>query len=149
MGAQDQCIAINQNPYFESTPEDQIAVTFICNQYLYMFRVCMRPQVIVDLAEVAPVNHKNGQLGYNDFDITILATNEVDDHINDYINSELIYINVRYAQIDPHRSNLLVCLAITAAIGLTVVLIFYIDNAFTKGTEEKLGSKREVRFNAS
>lgn len=45
----EKCFALNQNSYFESTPEDQLAVSFICNDMFSVKRVCMRPNVEIDL----------------------------------------------------------------------------------------------------
>ena len=42
-GSINQCLSLSQNAYFEETPEDQIAITFICNSQLYLYRLCMRP----------------------------------------------------------------------------------------------------------
>jgi hypothetical protein len=44
----ETCFALNQDSYFEFTPEDQIAVSFICNDILNIYRVCMRPNVEIN-----------------------------------------------------------------------------------------------------
>ena len=62
-----------------------------------MFRVCMRPQAIIDLSKIAHKHKPNGDLGYNKFDITIYATNEESENLMDFIGSELVYITMRFA----------------------------------------------------
>lgn len=47
----EQCTNLNEDLYYESSPEDQIAVSFICNQYLRIYRVCMRPHVNIYLGD--------------------------------------------------------------------------------------------------
>jgi hypothetical protein len=69
LGSKDQCGNLNQNSYFELTPEDQLAVTFICNQYLYVYRVCMRPHIIVSLDDSTMVKEASIVIeGKNRFD---------------------------------------------------------------------------------
>lgn len=61
----EQCISLNQDSYFEFTPEDQLAVSFICGAYLQIYRVCMRPHVVIDFSEYVKDEHTDGfyQLG--------------------------------------------------------------------------------------
>ena len=49
----EDCFALNQNAYFEMSPEDQIAVSFICNDQFQIYRVCMRPHAILDFSKYA------------------------------------------------------------------------------------------------
>ncbi len=75
--------------YFESTPEDQIAVSFICNQYLYIYRICMRPHVLVNLEPYATEagaydedeggdSFRRGSSQFNEFHLEISGFNEGD-----------------------------------------------------------------------
>ena len=47
----DRCFSLNHDQYYVNSPEDQIAVSFICNQYLQIHRACMRPHVDISLTD--------------------------------------------------------------------------------------------------
>ena len=47
-----QCISLNQEPYLASSPEDQIAVSFVCDTRLLVLRLCMRPHFLTDMSRL-------------------------------------------------------------------------------------------------
>ncbi len=53
MTQNENCISLNLDSYYVSSPEDQIAVSFICNSYLQIYRVCMRPHLVIDIEDFA------------------------------------------------------------------------------------------------
>jgi hypothetical protein len=76
----ENCFALNQDSYFESTPEDQIAVSYICNDMLYIYRVCMRPNVVIDfhnyINKATDNQGHQGIMQFNDFYVKLSASNE-------------------------------------------------------------------------
>lgn len=63
----EECTSLNHDSYYEFSPEDQIAVSFICNQYLMIIRVCMRPNLLLDMSRYADEATK--------FEVILEATN--------------------------------------------------------------------------
>ena len=53
MTQNERCYSLNLDSYYVSSPEDQIAVSFICSANLQIYRVCMRPHLVVDLEPLA------------------------------------------------------------------------------------------------
>ena len=78
----EQCISLNQDSYFEISPEDQLAVSFICNQYLQIIRICMRPHVAIDFSRFTTNatndNQQEGVMQYQVFNVTMEASNEIE-----------------------------------------------------------------------
>jgi hypothetical protein len=75
----EECYSLNSDPYFVESPEDQIAVSFICNSFLWIHRVCMRPNIVIDFSNLTglSVDPDNPQRGM--FDVTMRGYNEFDD----------------------------------------------------------------------
>lgn len=58
-----QCISLNQEPYLASTPEDQIAVSFVCDTELFIVRVCMRPHFLTNMTIYGQESSRRGYHG--------------------------------------------------------------------------------------
>lgn len=76
----ENCFALKKDSYFESTFEDQIVVSYICNDMLNIYRVCMRPNVVINLHNFInnATDRSDGEAGvmqYNDFYIKLTASN--------------------------------------------------------------------------
>ncbi|CDW89229.1 UNKNOWN [Stylonychia lemnae] len=84
LGTNFECNSLNHDSFLSDSPYDQIAISFICNTQLYVVRVCTRPHLeinFVNLTQNVSSNpdlkgkKSNGPLDYNQFNITVRASN--------------------------------------------------------------------------
>ena len=141
----EQCISLNMDSYYVFSPEDQISVSFICNSYLQIQRVCMRPNVVIELDRYVTELGNRGlfQIGsLSDsrmFNITIESSNE---QSKGKVNTESVSVILDYTKSykrGPFQSFVL--LAIVGIVGLLIYVIFYFD--FTLSNRSKSKKERE------
>lgn len=127
LGGKDQCGNLNQNSYFELTPEDQLAVTFICNQYLYVYRICMRPHIIVSLDDSSLVKEAS---------IVIEGKNRFDDGFMPAANAT---IHVRFTNLKLTTIQLMVSGLLITIVGIMLYLMFF----YEYGRLERMAAMKE------
>jgi hypothetical protein len=154
---EEECFALNQDPYFEISPEDQVAVSFICNSYLSIYRVCMRPHVVIDFSSYVGAPHNkeflNGlfQLGSTQkervFNITITGKNNLSSQAEDSKGSVTVLVD--FTELRRNYMMKFIYFIGTLLVGMTLFFVFYFDNMLYNSTKGGVKAKKEDRRSKS
>lgn len=142
----EQCFSLNQDAYYVSSPEDQIAVSFICNFYLQIYRVCMRPHVAADFSNLTSlaVNPDDIHSSASRFNVTMTAKNAYSQRS---LNTESISVIFLYQEREQMESKVLFAIGTIIAC-LAVSMISLLDYELSRASKSQDDNEEQMeRFN--
>lgn len=133
------CTSLSRNVNLEENSQDQLAASFICESRLRIVRFCLKPHIDISFDDYAPKvtserTGKPGILQFNDFNLTVYATN---DYTLDGVNEVAAPLNIRYQLLPCDRTDVLTYIIMAVTVIISMGLFLFIRSKSAKCDEKE------------
>ena len=125
------CTSFMRNKKLETSVEDQLGISMLCNQKMRAARFCLRPNMNLSFFEYINngLNSEEGILSFNNFSVILQAEN---DFTYGDVNNASINLTINYSMIPKQRTAVFTFVIVALLVFLSMILFLFVRSRESK-----------------